>query len=104
MKRLAKLRSILLGTLAVLAVLCVAVLIAAHFYLRSGRATQQVQAQLQEALGVPVEVGSAQIGLHGDSQVRDLRLLDESDNKPFLQVAQADADLSVLRYLREIGR
>ncbi len=99
MKRLAKLRHILLGTLAVLAILVVAVLVAAHFYLRSGHATQQVQAQLEDALGVPVEVGSAQIGLQGNTEVRNLRLIDESDHKPFLQVEQADVDMSVLRYL-----
>jgi translocation and assembly module TamB len=99
MNRWTRLRRVLLGTAAVLAVLCIAVLIAGHFYLRSSRVAQDVQEQLQAALGVPAEVGSAHVGLAGDTVVRDLRLIDEGDHEPFLRVGQAAADLSVLRYL-----
>src|SRR5579859_3683125 len=100
MIQLAKWRRILLGTLAFLVLLGVVALVAVHFYLRSGRAAQNVKEQLEEALGMPVEVGSAQIALHGNTEVRDLRLIDASDNQPFLQVGEATVDLSVLRYLR----
>jgi hypothetical protein len=99
MSRLARLRRLLLRTLAILVVLGIVALVAARFYLRSRAAARRVEDQLSQTLGIPAEVDSVIIPFRGEASASGLRLLDK-DGKPFLEAERVAVDLSVLGYLR----
>ncbi len=100
MTRLVRLRRIFFRFLVVCFLLSITALVGLRFYLHSQHAARDIEGQIQLALGVPAQIGSARIAFWGDTSVSDLRLIDESDGRPFLEAQQAEADLSVLRYLR----
>jgi translocation and assembly module TamB len=92
----------LLLALAVLLVLVGTAFGAAKLYLASGRVTGQVQTRLQDMLGVPVEVGGADVGLTGDSSLVKLRVYEPesgSVSRPWLEADGVQADVSALGLL-----
>src|SRR5690348_9854712 len=103
MKRLGRLRKGFLYVFLFLLLACAGLVVAARLYLSSSRVNAQVAERLQSLLGGKVTVGRANIGLHGSSELHDLRAFDEgaSANTPaWLQVTDVTADLSALGLLR----
>jgi hypothetical protein len=103
MQRLGRLRKGFLYVLIFLVVASVGLVVCARLYLNSNRVTSQVANRLQSLLGGKVEVGQADIGLHGGSTLHDLRAFEEgaSANSPaWLHVSDVSADLSALSLLR----
>src|SRR6187549_1424172 len=74
--------------LTVLAVLLAVGLVGVRLYLSSSRAAGLVREQLAKLLNTPVEVGSASIGLVGQSTLSGLKVGD------YLEAEKAEADLS----------
>jgi hypothetical protein len=71
---------------------------AARLCLASQRVARQAAARLEQLLGASVRVGSARIGLFGESVLRSVELSD--DEGPFLTIDEVRADLSVWGLLR----
>jgi hypothetical protein len=103
MKRLGRLRKGFLYVLLFLLLACAGLVVAARLYLNSSRVNAQVAERLESLLGGKVTIGRANIGLHGSSELHDLRAFDAADsaNAPaWLQVTDVTADLSALGLLR----
>src|SRR5947209_7307590 len=99
MKRPGRLRTVLLRTFVILLILSAGAAIAARFYLSSGSARERVAARLQSSLGGKVQVGAADIGLVGDSTLKDIEVFEDAGNKdakPWLKVADVELDVSAL--------
>ena len=91
----------LLVTLAVLLLLVVGLYVGARFYLSSSAVTQKVQQQLEEELGAPVQIGSANVGLFGSTTVHDVRLHESAANtNTWLKVQSITTDISAFDILR----
>ncbi len=93
-------------TVLVLLLVAVGLYIVARVYLSSEAVTRQVSARLQDMLGAPVEVGSADVGLTGASTLHGLRIFepgDENKKAPFVVMDGATADVSALDLLRGIS-
>src|SRR5215471_12395843 len=91
----------LLWTLLVLLGLSAGLLLAARLYLRSSAVAARVAAQLRQKLGIPVRVEEADIGLFGDSTIRNVEMF-ESDThaRPWAVIGELSTDISVLDLLR----
>jgi hypothetical protein len=95
-------RLLLYGTAGLLLLIAVA-LVAARFYLSSGRVANQVRQRLQEFLGGTVQVGAVDLGLTGDSSVSGITVYDEdraAGVKPWIRIARVRADVSALGLAR----
>lgn len=71
----------------------------AKMYLSSGRAAEQVASKLNTLLGVPVSVGSVDIGLSGGSTVRGLQVYESEGGRPqepWVTVGEIDTQASAL--------
>src|SRR5207249_3707932 len=82
--------------------LVVVLVVAAKLLLRSGFAADKVAAQIQEAAGGPVRVGSLDVGFTGSS-LHDLQFLEEGapdGAPPWAVVPTVDADLSLPQLIR----
>jgi hypothetical protein len=69
----------------------------AKMYLSSGRAAEQVASKLNTLLGVPVSVGSVDIGLSGGSAVRGLQVFESEEGRPeepWVTVGEIDTQAS----------
>jgi hypothetical protein len=94
MRRLSSFRFLSYVVLAVLVTLG-----GVRLVLSSGFAANRVADRLSELLGVPVRVGSADIGLRTDSSLRKLEIYESGDNAPDVPWAVADdvrADFSAV--------
>jgi translocation and assembly module TamB len=99
MKRFRRLRKVLLYGLAVLVLLLLAAVAAARLYLSSDAAVQKVAARLEEVFGGPVRLDSVDIGLSGDSSLQGLKVFPPGGDKPWIEMADIAADVSVLGML-----
>jgi translocation and assembly module TamB len=104
-------RRLFYAFLTILAFLLV-LLIGAKVYLAS-HATPQVVARLQSALGMRVQVGTADVGLSGGSELKDVQIFEPpapanerkepnqptAPEKPWFRVDRVEADVSVLSLL-----
>jgi hypothetical protein len=98
MKRLVRPR-LLIGLL----VLVVAAVGCAKLYLGSHRAAALVTNKLQDILGVPVRVGSVDVGIQGDSTLSGLQLYEADGQRPdtpWLTVQNVRTDLSLFDVVR----
>jgi translocation and assembly module TamB len=98
MKRPRRLRVAALTVAALLVVL----FLAARWYLSSRQLADQVTARLQDALGAPVRLDTVDVGFVGGSSLRGLHVYEADaapDDKPFLNVDNATADVSALGFL-----
>lgn len=92
-----------LVVLLVLLIVVLGALFAAHTLLRSERVRHDVAARLEEAAGLPVTIGAAQIGVTGDSTLRDLQLHEAGaapGDAPWATVEALRTDLSAWDILR----
>src|SRR5437763_587768 len=90
----------------VVGLVVVALAAGARYYLVPRQASAQVAARLQGLLGVPVNVGSVDVGLAGGSEVRDVRLYEADTpqpHAPWLAVQAIQADVSALDLLVDDG-
>jgi len=93
----------LLGTLLVLVVLGAGLLIGARLYLHSAAVAGRVAAQLRQKLGIPVRVEKADIGLFGDSTVRNVEMYEsDTHTQPWVTVGEISTDISILDVLRGV--
>ncbi len=103
MKRFRRLRKVLLYGLSVLVLLLVAAVAAARLYLSSDSVVQKVAARLEDVFGGPVQLQGVDIGLSGDSSLKGLRVYPHGGEKPWIEVADIDADVSALGLLAGNG-
>jgi hypothetical protein len=85
-----------------LVTLVLVLIVAAKLLLRSGFAANRVAAEIQQAAGAPVHVGSLDIGVTGSS-LRDLQFLEDGaaqGSQPWTQIADVDADMSLAQLVR----
>src|SRR5260370_33354838 len=86
--------------------LVVALAAGARYYLAPRQVSAQVAARLQGLLGVPVNVGSVDVGLAGGSEVRNVELYEADTpepHAPWLAVQSIQADVSALDLLVDDG-
>jgi uncharacterized protein involved in outer membrane biogenesis len=94
----------LLVVLTLLVILIVGLLIAARAYLSSDSARREVAARLEAIYGGPVEVEGADIGLFGDSTLRNVRLHEagQAGRSAWASAAAVKTDVSALDLLRGV--
>ncbi len=88
--------------LGVVGVVLIGLLVAAKLTLRSSFAAHQVAAQIAEAAGTPVQVGSLDVGLTG-STLYDLKFYEEGASEsvlPWAVIPQVSANLSLTQLVR----
>jgi hypothetical protein len=108
-------RRLLYGLLGV-GIAVVVALFAGRSYL-SSRITPEVVKRLQVALGVPVEIDTANVGIDGDSELQDVRVYEPEPppaagdsappptpvprhRKPWIRIGSITSDVSILSFLR----
>ncbi len=83
-------------------VLVAVLIVTAKLLLRTGFAADKVAAQLQEAAGAPVHVGSLDVGITG-SNIQNVQFLEDGappGQPPWAEIAEVDADASLPQLIR----
>jgi hypothetical protein len=88
-----------LAVLVLLLLLLVGAFVGLRLYLSSNRVAQRVADHLRAILGGTVRVGKAEIGLQGNSTLRNVEVFKDKDDTPWFRADEIVADLSVLSLL-----
>jgi hypothetical protein len=94
----------LLILLAVVVLAALGVVIGGRYYLHSDQVRQRVATRLESIYGGDVEVGEADIGVTGDTTLKNLRFYerDKSGKNPWAKVGSVEADVSGLNLMRGV--